>query len=252
MTMPALAGQPAPQPTRPDPQRVGSPSDDERFVPGTPVGASDGPAGALAGVRRDPATGTVTHLLVRRTRLLGLAVETRLVPATWVKEATPERVALTADRATVAACPPARPDAELRAAVLEALDRVDLPRYFRSRVRVGVRDGVVDLSGHVRSAAHARLLAERAGAVPGVPAVRDGLVDDEALTSRVAQALTADPVVSQAVLRVDSRLGEVGLAGALPSDSARRTATELAAAVPGVRTVRDHTTERPATIRRAG
>ena len=66
MTMPALAGQPAPQPTRPDPQRVGSPSDDERFVPGTPVGASDGPAGALAGVRRDPATGTVTHLLVRR------------------------------------------------------------------------------------------------------------------------------------------------------------------------------------------
>jgi osmotically-inducible protein OsmY len=220
-------------------------------VAGTPVVASDGPVGSLTGVGRDPATGAVAHLLVRRARLFGLLADTRLVPAAWVKDATADGVILTADRAAVAACPPGRPDAELQADVLEALDRVDLPRYFRSRVHVVVRDGVVDLSGHVRSAAHARLLAERAGAVPGVLGVRDGLVDDEALVPRVAQALTADPDVGRAVLRVDSRLGEVSLAGELPS-AARRTATELAAVVPGVRTVQDHTAERPAAVRPAG
>jgi osmotically-inducible protein OsmY len=191
-------------------------------------------------VRRDPASGAVAHLLVRQPRLFGLWGVTRLVPASWVEHATSGRVDLTADRAAVAQCPPARPDAAVRADVLQALDRVDLPRAFRTGVRVAVRDGVVDLRGHVRTATHARLLAERAGTVPGVLAVRDRLVDDEALTSRVARALTADPAVRRAILRVHSRHGEVALNGELPSEAARQTATALAAAVPGVRAVRNH------------
>jgi osmotically-inducible protein OsmY len=203
------------------------------------------------GVWRDPATGAVAHLLVRQPRLFGLRGVTRLVPASWVEHATPGRVALEADRAAVAARPAARPDPEVRAAVLEALDRSHLPRSFRSGVRVAVHDGVVALSGHVRTATHARQLAEGAGTVPGVLAVQDGLVDDEALTYRVAQAVTADSDVRRAVLRVDSRLGEVSLDGELPSEAARQTASDLAAAVPGVRAVRNHATVRPAAAQAA-
>jgi osmotically-inducible protein OsmY len=242
----------ASHPKRPEPQSVPRLSGTGLYAPGTPVVGSDGPVGSLVGVRRDPHTGAVAHLLVRQSRLFGLFGVTRLVPASWVEDAAPGRVALEADGAAVAARPPARPDAAVRAEVLEAFDRVDLPRSFRIGVRVAVRDGVVELSGHVRTATDARLFAERAGMVPGVLAVRDRLADDEALISQVAQALTADPDARRAVLRVDSRHGEVSLVGELPSEEAWQTAGALAAAVPGVRAVRNHVTVRPASARGAG
>jgi hypothetical protein len=214
-------------------------------VPGTPVVGTDGPIGTLVGVRPAAAASAPEHLVVRRPRWFGLFGVTRLVPASWVEHAGPDGITLAAGRAAVAQCPPARGDEELRADAIDAISRLDLDRAFRSGVRIGVRDGVVELSGHVRTPAHARPIGQTAGAVPGALGVRNGLVDDESLTYRVAQALTADPTVRRAHLRVESRLGRVSLEGTLPSQTARRTATALAAAVPGVRAVDNYAAAPP-------
>jgi osmotically-inducible protein OsmY len=210
------------------------------YTPGTPVIGADGPIGTLVGVQPDAAGGTQERLLVRVPRRLRFFGVTRMVPAAWVERAGPDRIVLAAGRAAVAQCPPARTDEAIRGDVLDALSRLDLPRAFRAGVRLDVRDGVVHLSGNVRTPAHARLLVDAAGAVPGALGIRNGLVDDESLTFRVAQALTAHPTVRRAHLRVDSRLGRVGLSGALPSEAARGTATTLATSVPGVSGVRNH------------
>ena len=209
---------------------------------GDRVDGRDGPLGTVAGTRAATA-GHPAYVLVRLAHLLGLAHTTHLVPAAWVRHAPSgaHRVTLDAGRAGVAGCLPLRADEAVRADVVHAL--ATAAHWFRAAaIRVAVRDGVVDLTGHAPSAWDTRHAAARARAVRGVLGVRDHAVDDDALVSAVAQALTQDPAARAARLQVASRLGEVELSGALPSEAARRDATALAREVRGVTRVHNGAT----------
>jgi osmotically-inducible protein OsmY len=211
---------------------------------GDRVDGRDGPLGTVAGTRAATASHPA-YLLVRQAHLLGLVRTTHLVPAVWLRDAPPgaHRVTLDTSRAGVAGCPPLRADEDVQQDVVHALSARTLP--FRvAAIRVAVRDGVVELTGHAPSARDTRHAAARARAVPGVLGVRDHAVDDEALVTAVAQALTQDAVTRKACLRVASRLGEVELNGELPTEAAKQQATALALAVGGVTRVHNGATVR--------
>jgi hyperosmotically inducible protein len=110
--------------------------------------------------------------------------------------------------------------------------------------------GRVTLYGKVHSAeekAQAETIAQQIGGVKGVrnllqvvapprePAVQ---VSDDALKSRVEQALQADPALRDSQIAVLSvHQGVVRLTGTAPTLSAHRRAVEVVASVPGVRRV---------------
>jgi osmotically-inducible protein OsmY len=205
------------------------------------VDGRDGPLGTVAGTRAATG-GHPAYVLVRLARLLGFAHATRLVPAAWVRAAPgAHRVTLDADRAEIDGCLLLRDDEAVRADVTQAL-ALRVPPFRVEAVRAAVRDGVVELTGHAPSARDTRDAAARARAVPGVLGVRDHAVDDDALVTAVAAALTLDPDTRKAGLRVASRLGEIELQGVLPSEAARREATALALAVGGVTQVHNGAT----------
>jgi osmotically-inducible protein OsmY len=206
-----------------------------QLVVGSPVDGRDGKVGTVAGTRAATARPSPGYVLVRLTRLFGLAHSTRLVPAAWVQPGLrdSQRVTLDASRAEVAGCPPWRPDDDIRADVVEALATAG--GFFEAAtVHATVHEGIVDLTGHTRHRTAARQAVATAQAVRGVVAVQDHSMEDGALAVAVAQALTHDPDTRRACLRVASRLGAIELDGALPSESAKQRATTLAQAVPGV------------------
>jgi osmotically-inducible protein OsmY len=210
---------------------------------GMPVDGRDGPLGTVAGTRAAPTADRTPYVLVRTARLFGLVRTTRLVPLAWVLDApaAARRVLLDASRAQVAGCPPLREDDTLRRDVAQAL--LEAPRPFRvGAIRVTVRDGIAELTGHAPVARDRDHAVASARAVPGVLEVQDHTVDDGALVIAVAQALTQDPVTSQAHLVVGSQLGEITLSGTLPTAAAVGAAAALALAVPGVTGVHDSVT----------
>ena len=206
-----------------------------QLVVGSPVDGREGSLGTVAGTRAATAGQPDGSVLVRLAGRFGLGHTTRVVPAAWVRTGPLDarRVTLDASRAQVAGCPPWRADEDIRADVAEALSTSG-GFYQVAAVHATVREGIVDLTGHARHRTAARHAVASAEAVRGVVAVQDHSVEDGALASAVAQALTHDPATRRACLRVTSRLGAIELSGALPSEGARQHATALAQAVPGV------------------
>jgi hypothetical protein len=91
----------------------------------------------------------------------------------------------------------------------------------------------------------ARALVLTAALVAGAssaPAAEPGTADDLALALEVMDSLLSDEAVAgddAALLEVQAWEGVVTLAGEVPSPEVRRAAVARAAAVPGVRAVRD-------------
>lgn len=84
----------------------------------------------------------------------------------------------------------------------------------------------------------ARQGLERAGQAVGDRVDRAAeAFDDAALSAQVSAALARDPQLSALTIDVDTKAGRVRLSGPAPSPEARDRATQLAAAVPGVRSV---------------
>ena len=106
-----------------------------------------------------------------------------------------------------------------------------------SKMRLSVRDGVVEIAGHARSGRDAMAAMGTARRVPGVLGVRSHVTDDETLTGAVAQALTADAATRAAHLTVRVHLGSVALDGRVPTQATHDAATALARAVSGVASV---------------
>ncbi len=97
--------------------------------------------------------------------------------------------------------------------------------------------GTVVLKGHV-TAARTRQLAEQiARQVPGVMAVENRLVDDDALVNEVCRALVADPCTVHETVLVAARHGVIVLSGDVSSAAARHAAEQCVASVPQVRAV---------------
>jgi osmotically-inducible protein OsmY len=139
-------------------------------------------------------------------------------------------------------------DEELRRKVLAELRRNPVLRPFRDTIQVAVRQGIVEVTGHVNLQYQARLAEAEAREIPGVVDVQNRLITDEWLEYQIAGALLNDPLTHDAVIRVNSWLGRVTLEGKVPSEEARRRAAEVAQSIAGVVSVSNETQVDPAPL----
>lgn len=203
---------------------------------GLRVDALDGRAGRVREVLVNSETGRMTHLVARHGLLWKHDL---LVPGEWVRSVTAEVVTLEATLADLERLPVYRPDEELEEAILEAWWEDDAIRAMSEQVflQAKVRDGVALLEGYAWCDLYQQRLEELTVAVPGVLAVRNEVISDEELRRQVMGALRQDPRTAPATARVHSYVGNISITGQAPDEAARAAITEVAAAVPGVRSV---------------
>jgi hyperosmotically inducible protein len=117
-----------------------------------------------------------------------------------------------------------------------------------TRINVESAQGVVQLSGFVRSEAERATAIKLTRATPGVREVIDSLVlsggtsigtklDDSLITGQVKAALMDAADVSSLQINVETRDGVTQLAGFVPSAAMKARAEQVAAGIAGVRRV---------------
>jgi hyperosmotically inducible periplasmic protein len=138
-------------------------------------------------------------------------------------------------------------DATLSANVKAAL--VQDPVTRASNISVNTMHGVVELSGFVETPGQRHDAARVASNVSGVRSVNNELqitnpnevvgtaMSDDAVSARVAAALSSDPTTQGAPIKVSSYRGVVQLAGFVSSNAQRDAAASVAGSVQGVRTI---------------
>ncbi|MEA3336968.1 MAG: BON domain-containing protein [Chloroflexota bacterium] len=124
--------------------------------------------------------------------------------------------------------------------VYDQLSEEQALRTTTSDILVEAQEGVVSLTGRVRTNAISHL-AQRVGST-GLDGwiLKNNLISDEALAFELADRLAADPRMADDNVRVDVFLGVATLRGWVPGLEQRDVAIEIASAVPGVVRVDDH------------
>jgi osmotically-inducible protein OsmY len=115
-------------------------------------------------------------------------------------------------------------------------------RDTRPPIALRVEQGVVHLTGRVRSRPLKVLATYLLEQVPGVQRVQNDLIADPDLEIAVAEALEQDPELAPLCIRVYARHGVVRLEGHVPSADLERRAVERASQVPGVAELRSELT----------
>ncbi len=130
-------------------------------------------------------------------------------------------------------------DTELEDAVRNAILRYGTLRIWGHALSVEATDGVITLSGHVRTRVSKETAASIVREVAGVRAIKNKLFVDTDIEVAVAQALANDPRTVKGFpgILVGSGFGEVFLKGPVASQEIKTAAGEIAAKVPGVRTI---------------
>ena len=193
----------------------------------TPVSA---PELRLTGLIVDKAERQATHLLLAAGSFL---------PSE--RSASTGQVTLRGTTVSLAVQPdlltPYRSDEELVRGLQRALAaHPRLTGEDRRGLRVDVVDGVVHLTGNVRSPQGRLWAEEAAAAVAGAGPLRNDVVDDLQLEIDLGQALDRAGVFRQAQVYLRSALGEVTLSGYAPPGAAADI-ERLVSTVPGVQSV---------------
>jgi osmotically-inducible protein OsmY len=109
-----------------------------------------------------------------------------------------------------------------------------------------VTDGVVKLLGHVDSLWQKSRAEDLTSLVPGVRDIRNKLAvvptenrDDREIAARAVKALELNPDVDASRIDIKVEGGTLLLSGAVPSETARRTALDSLGIIAGIRDVRD-------------
>jgi Mg2+/Co2+ transporter CorC/osmotically-inducible protein OsmY len=202
----------------------------------TEVVTPDGPLGYVKQVVLDKTTGAATHVVVRLSSGL-LGSRNVVVPLSWARSVSPERIDLTASRDEVLGLPDYRPDDAIRVGMLRRLS--EDPRFEgidRYTLKFEVEGGVVRLTGRVRSTALKLAAEELVASTPGVVAVHNELIADDELALSVERALRASGL-QLSELEISVLLGLVKLRGRAATKADRETAANIARAIPGVETV---------------
>jgi hyperosmotically inducible protein len=114
------------------------------------------------------------------------------------------------------------------------------PTIATLRLDVSVARGVVHLRGDTNSRAEQERAIEIARAVRGVREVVNEMhISDERIAENVRKALTADQVLVDVPIDVDSADGHVRLHSSQTNSDQRQRAVQLAKAVEGVTSVED-------------
>ena len=202
----------------------------------TEVVANDKPVGQVRQVVVDGSTRQTTHLVVRLSEAPLLSRDV-LVPLSWARTITPERVELAASRDDLLALPEYRDDDEIQADILRRLfDDTRFVGLDRYTLKVEVKGGLVRLEGRVSTTAARSAAEELAAATPGVLSVQNELVADDEVAANVERALRSSGIQLEA-LEVSVLLGQVKLKGIAATASDGQAAARLASSVPGVESV---------------
>jgi Mg2+/Co2+ transporter CorC/osmotically-inducible protein OsmY/sporulation protein YlmC with PRC-barrel domain len=205
----------------------------------TEVRALDGPAGYVDHVLLDPASGSVTDIVVRRGSLPLFPERAVIVPVGWIRSVTPEHLDLGVRVSDLDLLPEFRPDESVEDDLIQRLNND--PRFqgvdFYT-LHVEVKAGVVYLTGNVRSRELAQAAEAHAWATPGVLEVRNELVTDEDLTEKIEQVILADGRFKDCDLQIEVDQGVVRLSGHVWSPEQREALTDLVEEFPGVLGVR--------------
>lgn len=152
------------------------------------------------------------------------------------------------------AAPPELTDAEITTAIDAQLMRRLTTNAFHA-IDVATRNGTVTLNGRVRDLLTKRRAVEIAGSIRGVRGVVD-LVrvepvarTDDAIRADVVAGLRVEPVTDEYEIAAVVTGGTVTLRGTVQSAQERNVAERVAAAVPGVRAVRNDLAVQYATTR---
>ena len=132
--------------------------------------------------------------------------------------------------------------------VRDALSKYDPVRIWGDDVLLGAQGSTITLSGYVRSRSSKEMAGRLASQVSGVSAVDNKLVVDSDVEMAVAQALGADPRTQSSFpgILVGVVFGVNYLKGVVKTPEIKTAAGEIAAKVPGVRTVSNELATVPA------
>lgn len=130
-------------------------------------------------------------------------------------------------------------DADLELRALDALQHYPGVRVWTDALDIKARDGVIEVSGHVRTRVEQQVTENVLLTVPGVRDVVSHLYVDTDLEIAVAQALGKDSRTRESFpgILVGAAFGEIYLKGSVASPEIKKAAGEIAAQVPGVRNV---------------
>ena len=127
-----------------------------------------------------------------------------------------------------------RSDSRLIEAVYDALNNTEPLEAAGYRIAVEEKDGVVRLSGVVRTEVHRYLAGQVAAAAVNGNRIQNDLLSDLAIAATVAAALARDPQLASLTFRVYSTLGEVRLLSPTCDPALTERAVAIAREQPGV------------------
>lgn len=130
-------------------------------------------------------------------------------------------------------------DQEILAEVRDRLYDWSPLRESGAPIGIEVDNGVVTLRGWVMSRSQKRAAERLASEVPGVTEVRNELFSDDELILAVAAALAADERTAHDFpgVHIGAYMGRITLTGHVASQEESEIAEDVAARVPGVRSV---------------
>jgi osmotically-inducible protein OsmY len=203
---------------------------------GMKVVARDGRAGRAAFVIRDRQTHEPTHLVVRRGWVRFRLI---MLPLSLIAKITGDRIELNVDLQHVRQLPTYRTDTQIADDVWSALARTApfAQNADFGAIHVDTHQQVVTLHGHVRSTEGKYAATRIAQGVRGVAAVRNNLIADDELCTRVEDTLVSDPVLRAPQVRVEANLGMIHVYAHVRQRADVMRIRQLAGQIPGVERV---------------
>ncbi len=130
-------------------------------------------------------------------------------------------------------------DETLEVTTMDALQNYSGVRVWTDALDIQARNGIVEISGHVRTQAEKEVTENVILKTKGVKDVISHLYVDTDIEIAVAKALGDDPRTRGGFpgILVGSAFGDLYLKGNVPSQEMKKAAAEIAAKVQGVRSV---------------
>lgn len=199
----------------------------------TVVHLSDGGSLPLRGLILDYERHTIHYILV------GTRPKATCIPYSQVQKIASGSPSINLTHSDLENLPIFRPDDEAeRNAIASLADSEPSDGGAFSATNITVQDGTGLLSGNVRLHVQKTQAEEAIRRTTGVLNVENALVTDWDLRITIAESLAKESVARNGMVSIKSSLGHVSLTGYLPSlESIERTAV-LAAAVPGVQSIK--------------
>lgn len=126
---------------------------------------------------------------------------------------------------------PTRPSVDIQEDIRSLIAHYPPLQADRFQLNIDVENGVVKVSGHVRSAITRTFFAQRAAEIPGVVAVNvDALYSEETIRLEAGQRIPTGVIAN-------ATYGTLVLTGALPEGETSEAVAQSVGQIPGVRRV---------------